>query len=107
MKKYTFLIECLDENVQYQIRTNDVSDNAGGSLAVGLNICIFTAQDTSFKFKFFDAHRTSLKRVKNIMLLEGDWTNKELPPYFEGMKSVGQDNESGHKIDILSKKYSL
>ena len=105
--KYTFLIECLDENVRYQIRTNDVSDDAGGSLAVGLNICIFTAQDTSFKFKFFDAHRTSLKRVKNIMLLEGDWTNKELPPYFEGMKSVGQDDTNGHKIEILSQNKNL
>ena len=36
------------------------------------------------------------------ILLEGDWTDKEIPPYFEGMKSVGQDNENGHKIEILS-----
>lgn len=41
-------------------------------------------------------------RVKDIMILEGDWTNKEVPPYFEGMKSVGQDDKNEHKIEILS-----
>ena len=46
-------------------------------------------------------------RVKDIMILEGDWTNKELPPYFEGMKSVGQDDENGHKIEILSRNKNL
>ena len=44
---------------------------------------------------------------KNIMLLEGDWTDKEIPPYFEGMKSVGQDDENGHKIEILSSNKNL
>lgn len=34
-----------------------------------------------------------------FMLLEGDWTNKEIPTYFEGIKSVGQEN---NKISILS-----
>lgn len=37
-----------------------------------------------------------------LIILEGDWTNKETPSYFEGMKSVGQDDENGHKIEILS-----
>lgn len=39
----------------------------------------------------------------DVVVLEGDWTNRELPTsYFEGMKSVGQDDENGHKIEILS-----
>lgn len=42
-----------------------------------------------------------------MILLEGDWTNKEIPSYFEGMKSVGQDDENGHKIEILSKNKNL
>ena len=45
--------------------------------------------------------------VASFMLLEGDWTNKEIPPYFEGMKSVGQDDENGHKIEILSRNDKL
>ena len=38
--------------------------------------------------------------IKECMLLEGDWTNKELPSHFEGMKSVGELEEN--KIEILS-----
>lgn len=45
--------------------------------------------------------------VRNIIVLEGDWTNKPIPQYFEGMKSVGQDDVNGHKIEILSKNKNL
>ena len=42
------------------------------------------------------------------IVLKGDWTNKEIPQsYFEGMKSVGQDDENGHKIEILSQNKNL
>lgn len=33
------------------------------------------------------------------MILEGDWTNKEIPPYFEGIRSVG---ESGENLELIS-----
>ena len=36
------------------------------------------------------------------ILLEGDWTNKPIPQYFEGMKSVGEKEDGNHKISILS-----
>ena len=45
---------------------------------------------------------TRTLKISEIMLLEGDWTNREVPEYFEGMKSVGQDDVNGHKIEILS-----
>ena len=38
--------------------------------------------------------------LSDIIMLEGDWTNKEIPPYFEGMKSVGECEDN--KIEILS-----
>ena len=44
---------------------------------------------------------------KDILILEGDWSDRETPPYFEGMKSVGQDDENGHKIEILSRNKNL
>lgn len=37
------------------------------------------------------------------MLLEGNYTNKDIPDYFEGLKSVGQNDKNSHKIEILSK----
>ncbi len=43
--------------------------------------------------------------LDDIMILEGDWTNKEIPSYFEGIKSVGE--VEGNKISILSKGKNL
>lgn len=39
-------------------------------------------------------------KIKNLILLEGNWTNKEVPSYFKGMKSVGECEDN--KIEILS-----
>ncbi|MCR1132724.1 hypothetical protein NE172_17520, partial [Clostridium botulinum] len=41
----------------------------------------------------------------NVMCLEGDWTNREIPSYFEGIKSVGE--LEGNKISILSSDKNL
>ena len=43
--------------------------------------------------------------VKDFIALEGDWTNKEIPPYFEGMKSVGECEDN--KLEILSRNKNL
>ena len=40
--------------------------------------------------------------TKNVMLLEGDWTNKPIPQYFEGLKSIGEKEDGNHKISISS-----
>ncbi|NFG22293.1 hypothetical protein FDC70_18175, partial [Clostridium botulinum] len=42
---------------------------------------------------------------KACMILEGDYTNKEIPSYFEGIKSVGE--LEGNKISILTKGKNL
>jgi hypothetical protein len=42
--------------------------------------------------------------IKNAMILEGDWTNKPIPQYFEGIKSFGQEE---NKISILSSGKNL
>ena len=41
-------------------------------------------------------------RLTNIVILEGDWTNRPIPQYFEGMKSVGEKADGNHKISISS-----
>ena len=45
--------------------------------------------------------------IKDMILLEGDWTNKPIPQYFEGMKSVGEKEDGNHKISISSIKKNL
>lgn len=42
---------------------------------------------------------TDLKNADTTVVLEGDWTNKPIPEYFEGIKSFGQEED---KISILS-----
>lgn len=54
---------------------------------------------------YFDQENSC--KIKNLIIFEGDWTNKEIPSYFVGMKSVGQDDVNGHKIEILSQTQNL
>ncbi|MBM7836448.1 BppU family phage baseplate upper protein [Clostridium sardiniense] len=39
---------------------------------------------------FIDSSQSGETFAKDIMILEGDWTNKETPQHFEGIKSVGE-----------------
>lgn len=48
--------------------------------------------------KYIDGGK--FRMSKEIIVLEGDWTNKPLPSYFEGLKSVGENEEN--KINISS-----
>lgn len=41
-------------------------------------------------------------RLTNIVILEGDWTNKPIPQYFQGLKSIGEKEDGNHKISISS-----
>ena len=48
--------------------------------------------------------------VKNIMILEGDWTNREIPQYFEGLQSSFEEkvnDEGKYEIEILSNNRNL
>ena len=57
------------------------------------------------EFRFIVADNrggTASAEFNNIMLLEGDWTNKEIPRYFKGMKSVGQKESGESNLDIIS-----
>ncbi|HBI6982376.1 TPA: hypothetical protein K8N09_000269 [Clostridium perfringens] len=42
--------------------------------------------------------------LESLMILEGDWTNKPIPEYFESIKSFGQQED---KISILSYSNNL
>ena len=60
-------------------------------------------------YTLFKNAKTHTQAIQfKVICLEGDWTNKELPAsYFKGMQSVGQDDENGHKIEILSQSKNL
>lgn len=49
-------------------------------------------------------------KLNNIMLLEGDWTDKEIPQYFEGLQSSFEESatdEGKYEIEILCNNKNL
>ena len=55
------------------------------------------------RFVLFSKDSTSGSFTANAMVFEGNLDESKLPDkYFEGMKSVGQDDLNGHNIEVLS-----
>lgn len=50
----------------------------------------------------FSQNATTGSYTASAILIEGDYTNKPLPQYFEGLKSIGEKEDGNHKISILS-----
>ena len=86
----------------------------------GINVGLFPANSTTTQNTVFTTDDTGLVLLSvergqgtnecifyDIILLEGDWTNKPIPQYFEGMKSVGEKEDGNHKISILSRGKNL
>lgn len=61
----------------------------------------FNSTDCCFR-GYIAPQTTSGELEFKVMLLEGDWTNKPIPQYFEGLKSVGEKENGNHKISISS-----
>lgn len=71
----------------------------------------FTTNDNTedFFLEVWKESSTGEIKIDYMMVLEGDWTNKEVPSYFEGMKSFGEAEkvEDKYKISILSRNKNL
>lgn len=77
----------------------------------GLKKWCFT-NDSSFEngnLCFWVQGNNSIVEIKDFMILEDDWTDKEIPKYFEGIKSFGEAEQEGdkYKISILSSSRNL
>ncbi|MGG7159167.1 BppU family phage baseplate upper protein [Clostridium perfringens] len=78
----------------------------------GLNKFCLNTKSTLFGTFSLGFHRVNVGAeiwIKNLMILEGDWTNKEIPDFFEGIKSFGETEKVGdkYKISILSNGKNL
>ena len=72
---------------------------------------VLTKETTDIiKFRFY-LHGNSVVIPNNttvkFMIIEGDWTNKPIPQYFEGLKSIGEKEDGNHKISISSNNSNL
>lgn len=82
--------------------------NQFSATQLGLNIKKFTTSNkiaTELAYYLHDGECSA--KISGVIILEGDWTNKPIPQYFEGMKSIGEKEDGNHKISILSRGKNL
>lgn len=104
--KYTMIIDIIENTVNgviYAVAGGTVQVVTGNVTIplprVGRNIVTFTTKSDSSTMTYMrtgiggDSTSGTLK-IKKPILLEGDWTEQELPPYFEGIRSVKESGES-------------
>ena len=83
---------------------DDVRDYGPFSVSsVGLHVRKFTTTDQqAIELAFYVSDGDWSAEIKGLILLEGDWTDKSIPYYFKGLKSIGEKEDGNHKINVSS-----
>lgn len=116
--KYTVIADILENNTGQKLGMSSygcsfVPSKNSFDNSVGISMITGTTKDnfndveikTDFLFCILGNGGDLSKKIKfKAMVLEGDWTNKPIPQYFEGIKSFGQEED---KISILSSGKNL
>ncbi|HFD2052065.1 TPA: hypothetical protein ACF2DE_002796 [Clostridium perfringens] len=113
--KYTVIINVLEYNEGHiHLSFMNKSGNAQASTienvinSIGVKKLVFTTKSDVSADVIRILPRANVNNIysisKDIMILEGDWTNKPIPEFFEGIKSFGQQED---KISILSSGKNL
>ena len=77
--------------------------NQFSATQLGLNIKKFTTSNKIATELAYYLHEGECSaKISGVIILEGDWTNKPIPQYFEGLKSIGEKEDGNHKISISS-----
>ncbi|MBY6838869.1 hypothetical protein, partial [Clostridium botulinum] len=101
--KYTLVVYNESETeYKYYFNENAFVDSTHKVFKKGLNVVVTTTKNIisdNVILKNYEGGNNAFT-LKDFMILEGDWTGKEIPPYFEGIKSTGE--LEGNKISILS-----
>ncbi|SUY33356.1 phage pre-neck appendage-like protein [Clostridium perfringens] len=96
-----FEIENKTDNNQVRISLNNGNKGQGFDVKNGINIIKIrsNAEKNNKLMFYYGSEYSGNGTVKNVILLESDWTNKSIPEYFESIKSFGQQED---RISILS-----
>ena len=77
--------------------------NQFSATQLGLNIKKFTTSNKiATELAYYLNGGECSAKISGVIILEGDWTNKPIPQYFEGLKSIGEKEDGNHKISISS-----
>lgn len=105
---YTIIFEIENKTDEKQVRISLNGGKSGRGINVknGFNVVkIRSESEKNNKLMFYySSEHSGDGAVKNVILLEGDWTNKPITKYFDGIKSFGQQED---KISILSHNKNL
>lgn len=81
----------------------EVLYNQFSATQLGLNIKKFTTSNKiATELAYYLNGGECSAKISGVIILEGDWTNKPIPQYFEGLKSIGEKADGNHKISISS-----
>ncbi len=116
--KYSVIVDILENDTNESLAMftasnffcpNNSSDHfenkIGRSIVVGTTPAKRESWGDEFTFCIYRSGGDGSKKIKfKAMILEGDWRNKDIPEYFEGIKSFGEAEREGdkYKISILS-----
>ncbi|WP_415338691.1 hypothetical protein [Clostridium perfringens] len=113
-QKYTVIVNLIEYTsgaLHFSFMNSEGNKPASTELVAeskGLKKFVFTINNTIKAETLRILPRNGVDNIysisKNILILEGDWTNKPIPEYFEGIKSFGQEED---KISILSHNKNL
>lgn len=118
-QKYTVIVNLIEYTsgaLHFSFMNSEGNKPASTELVAqskGLKKFVFTINNTIKAETLRLLPRNGINNIysisKNILILEGDWTNKEIPSYFEGLKSFGEAEkvEDKYKISILSNSKNL
>lgn len=119
-QKYTVIVNLIEYTsgaLHFSFMNSDGNKLASTTELVaeskGLKKFVFTINNTIKAETLRVLPRNGINNIysvsKNILILEGDWTNKPIPKYFEGIKSFGEEEKVGdkYKISILSSSKNL
>ena len=107
--KYTFILEKFPNGADtptWFINASGIEDSYGNNLIKVVTTSNNFAHESTIHVM---VRNPVLENIDsnynpNLIILEGDWSNKPIPQYFEGIKSFGQQED---KISILSKGKNL
>lgn len=94
----------LDGHVDYPINSKDIPTTVGINKVTFTTRASFVSSNIKIATTSEIASGSLLELSKEILILEGDYTNKETLSYFKGIKSFG---EQENKISILSNGKNL
>ena len=115
--KYTFIVNCVNNSENSAGSYLRFVDNVHGSYAERIGKT--DSNKSNVHKKSFVTDSTGIANIalekgvyagsvkySNAILIEGDYKDEEIE-YFEGLKSVGENNENGDSIEIVSQNKNL